>query len=109
MSRRPSVTSQTTFGVRLREARTRVGIAQDRLGVLAGLDELSSSARISRYETGVHQPEEKFARRLGELLGVPLAYLYCDDDLVAELLLRIDALTVAKRRELLQHLDGKNP
>lgn len=65
MSRRPSVTTQTTFGVRLREARTRVGIAQDRLGVLAGLDELSSSARISRYETGVHQPEEKFARRLG--------------------------------------------
>ena len=45
--------SKTLFGQRLREARLRAGIAQDRLGVLIGLDEGSSSARMSRYEIGV--------------------------------------------------------
>jgi transcriptional regulator with XRE-family HTH domain len=40
------------FGTRLREARELAGIPQDKLGVMIGLDESSSSARISRYETG---------------------------------------------------------
>jgi transcriptional regulator with XRE-family HTH domain len=47
----------TLFGRRLREARIRVGIPQDKLGVLIGMDEGCSSARISRYETGVHEPK----------------------------------------------------
>ena len=40
------------FGVRLRQARERLGLPQDKLGVMIGLDEGCSSARISRYETG---------------------------------------------------------
>lgn len=44
------------FGRRLREARQLADIPQDRLGVKIGLDEHTASARMSRYETGVHEP-----------------------------------------------------
>jgi transcriptional regulator with XRE-family HTH domain len=33
-----------------------MGLPQDKLGVLIGIDERSSSARMSRYENGVHEP-----------------------------------------------------
>jgi transcriptional regulator with XRE-family HTH domain len=91
--------------MRLKAARTRMGLPQDQLGVLAGLEESSSSARMSRYETGTHLPDERFAKRLADVLNVPLAYLYCDDDLVADILLRIGAMPVAKQKQLLRFLD----
>ena len=73
----------------MREARLRARLPQDRLGVLIGLDESSSSARISRYETGVHEPSLPTARAIATVLGVPLAYLYCEDDVTAEILLEL--------------------
>lgn len=75
------------FGLRLRIARERAGLAQDRLGVLIGLDEGCSSARISRYETGVHEPPFEVAQKLAAALGIPIAFLYCPDDEIAELLI----------------------
>ena len=71
----------------MRSARERANLPQDRLGVLIGLDEGSSSARISRYETGVHQPSFEIAEKLADALGVPVAYFYCSNDQMAELLL----------------------
>ena len=62
---------QSLFGRRLREIRVRVGIPQDHLGVLIGLEE-SSSERISRYESGVHEPPLATAEKLAGALGVPL-------------------------------------
>jgi transcriptional regulator with XRE-family HTH domain len=64
----------------LREARLRTGIAQDKLGVMIGIDELTSSARISRYENGTHQPPFPTAEKLAAALNVPAGVLYCDDD-----------------------------
>ncbi len=90
------------FGRRLREARLKVGIPQDKLGVSIGLDEESSSARISRYETGVHEPAFAIATSLAFTLGVPVAYLYCDDDQLATLLLQYAALTHAGKQKLLK-------
>ena len=72
--------SGSVFGQRMRQARILVGIPQDKLGVLIGLDEGSSSARMSRYENGVHEPPIQVAKRIAEELGVPLAFMYCDDD-----------------------------
>lgn len=92
------------FGRRLRTARELAGLPQDRLGVLIGLDESSSSARISRYETGRHEPPVRTAVQLAEALDVPVAYLYCDDDLLAEILLRAYKLSIPKRRSLLLSL-----
>lgn len=81
------------FGIRLRAARERAGLAQDRLGVAIGLDESCSSARISRYETGVHQPPFQVAEKLAEVLQVPTAYFYCADNRLAETLLALFNLT----------------
>ena len=84
---------QSLFGFRLRTARERANLPQDRLGVLIGLDEGCSSARISRYETGIHQPPFEVAEKLAEVLGVPTTYFYCADDLVAEVLLDLAGFT----------------
>jgi len=77
--------SASVFGVRLREARKRVGLPQDRLGVAIGLDEGTASARISRYEAGVHEPAFDTARRLAEVLSVPTAFFYTENDELAHI------------------------
>lgn len=84
----PTVKNPHIFGRRLKAARLRLGLAQDKLGVLVGLDEMTASARISRYENGVHEPPIKTALSIAASLGVPLAYLYCDDDRLADFILK---------------------
>lgn len=90
----------TVFGRRLRQARRRAGIPQDKLGVEIGLDETSASARISRYESGVHQPPVEIAQKLAKVLKVPTAYLYCDNDELAEFLLSWPYLIKADKKEI---------
>ncbi|RYH65414.1 MAG: XRE family transcriptional regulator [Alcaligenaceae bacterium] len=92
------------FGVRLRYAREAAAISQFQLGVSIGIDEGSSSARISRYESGTHEPAVKIARALAAKLKVPLAYLYCDDDLLAQIILAMRDLSRDRKRELLDGL-----
>lgn len=88
--------AKSVFSRRLREARLRSGIAQDRLGVMIGLDEGCSSARMSRYENGVHEPPFPIIESLAGFLNVPVAYFFCDDDKLAEIM-RI--YSSAKERE----------
>ncbi|WP_373991904.1 helix-turn-helix domain-containing protein [Duganella sp. BuS-21] len=90
------------FGRRLRQARLRAELPQDRLGVLAGLEESSSSARISRYESGIHEPPVRFAEALAKVLGVSAAFFYCADDQLAEVILLYADLSEAKRRLMLE-------
>lgn len=90
------------LGQRLRQARLRAELAQDRLGVLAGLEESSSSARMSRYESGVHEPPLKFVNAIARVLGVPSAYFYCTDDRLAEIILHYAEMSEAKREQLRQ-------
>jgi len=91
----------TLFGRRLRDARSKVGIPQDKLGVLIGMDEGSSSARISRYETGTHEPPFITAASLADALHVPVAYFYCDDDRLADLLILSARLSDSQKDQLL--------
>lgn len=81
-----------------------MGIPQDKLGVKIGLDEHTASARISRYESGVHEPPIKTARLLADALEVPLGYLYCDDDRLAEIILSVSELPAADQEHLLSSL-----
>ncbi len=81
-----------------------MGIAQDKLGVMLGLDEHTASARISRYESGIHEPPLKTARSLAEALGVPLGYLYCDDDRLAQIILAASELPPDDQEHLLNSL-----
>ena len=92
--------SPAIFGQRLREARKRFGLPQDKLGVVAGLDEGCASARMSRYESGLHMPDLPFAQRLAHELNVPDAFLFTNDDLLAELILGYGQLTAPLRRDL---------
>lgn len=90
----------SVFGRRMRQARVLQGLAQDKLGVLIGIDEGSSSARMSRYENGVHEPPIQVAKRIAEELGVPLAFMYCDDDDLADLILAYKELGQRDRKQL---------
>jgi transcriptional regulator with XRE-family HTH domain len=84
---------QTIFGKRLRLAREKANIPQDKLGVAIGIYETCANARISRYETGVHEPPLVIAAHLAKVLNVPLAYFYCQKDNIADLLLALAPLT----------------
>ncbi|MGD7198332.1 helix-turn-helix domain-containing protein [Ralstonia pseudosolanacearum] len=90
----------TVFGRRLRQARRQVGIPQDVLGVEIGLDETTASARISRYESGVHEPPFEIAQKLAKVLRVPTAYLYCDNDALARFLLTWQFLSRDEKKEI---------
>ncbi len=109
MRNREDGSGSTIFGQRLRQARKWAGLPQDRLGVAIGLDETTSSARISRYETGVHEPPIATARLLAVVLGVPLAFLYCDDDDLALSLLQLAGMSLTERRRLMRQLDWRWP
>jgi transcriptional regulator with XRE-family HTH domain len=74
------------FSKRLREARLRFGIPQDKLGVMIGLDESCSSARMSRYESGVHEPPFKTIELIATALNLPTAYFFCEDDRLANII-----------------------
>jgi len=96
---------QTIFGRRLRDARLRADIPQDRLGVQIGLDETVASARISRYETGIHEPAFDTAVRLAQALNVPTAYFYCESDELASLVLAWNAMIEAERTDVWALID----
>jgi len=72
---------------RLKEVRLRAGFSQERLGVLAGLDEFSASARINQYERGKHVPDLHTLERLAEVLKTPAPYFYAANDELAEWIL----------------------
>ncbi|WP_312741285.1 helix-turn-helix transcriptional regulator [Cedecea neteri] len=75
------------FCKRLRASRLASGLSQKKLGMLAGIDEFAASARINRYERGIHEVDVQTAQHLATVLNVPLAYFYADDDQLAELIL----------------------
>ena len=85
------------FGQRLREARLRAKIPQDKLGVQIGLDEGTASARVSRYETGVHEPPFDIAVKLAHVLNVPTAFFYCENEDLSNFLLLWKNLSEAER------------
>lgn len=102
-------TPSTVFGLRLRQARLHADIPQDQLGVRIGLDESTASARISRYETGAHEPPFETAKKIGVALSVPTAFFYCEDDGLAEVVLHWGALKKKDRdkaKEILRELSA---
>lgn len=103
--------SNLIFGQRLRQARQRRKLAQDELGVLAGLEESSSSARISRYESGIHEPPFQFVEALARVLEVSPAYFYCADDQLADIILIYSGASELTRQtlhEMAKELSGQS-
>ena len=77
---------QQIFTVRLKDARKRRKLSQEALGIAIGLDESVASTRINRYEKGHHQPDLGTLAKIAEVLQVPPAYFFADDDLAKQLL-----------------------
>ncbi|WP_277977629.1 helix-turn-helix domain-containing protein [Pantoea endophytica] len=77
---------QLTFQRRLKQARLAKGLSQKGLGIAAGIDEFVASTRINRYENGIHQVDLDTAQRLADVLEIPAAYFYAEDDALAEVI-----------------------
>lgn len=71
---------------RLKEARIKAGLSQQRLGILAGIDEATASARMNQYERGIHTPDFALARKLAQVLNIPACYFYTVEDDLAVLI-----------------------
>ncbi|MEI2415476.1 helix-turn-helix transcriptional regulator [Orrella sp. JC864] len=71
---------------RLKQARLRLGVSQEKLGRLVDIDPASASARMNQYERGKHTPDYSLVKRLAPVLGLPVPWFYTEDDETAELL-----------------------
>lgn len=80
---------------RLKAARLRAGLSQEKLGKLAGIDPTSASARMNQYERGKHSPDYRLMCRVAEILNMPVSWFYTQDDEQARL------------QEIFYHLDGQ--
>lgn len=69
---------------RLKIARLRANLTQERLGVLAGIEEATAYSRLSHYEKGTHKPTFELVCEFARVLEVPECYFYILDDEFAE-------------------------
>jgi len=95
---------ESCFPQRLKAARKKKAISQTELGRRMGLESTSASARMNQYESGKHQPDFNMAKKIAEQLDVPVAYLYCDSDEMAELILKFSKLTQEQREQVLAYV-----
>lgn len=95
----------SVFTKRLKEARLAAGLSQERLGIEAGIDPVSASARMNRYELGKREPDLVLVERLAEVLNVPMPYLYADDEQFAELILGFGMLSEAERVNVIRTVE----
>ncbi len=56
---------------RLKEARKAAKLSQKQLGIAAGTDEFSASARMNHYEKGRHTPDYSMLKRIAKVLNLP--------------------------------------
>lgn len=98
----------SVFSKRLKEARREAGLSQERLGVLAGIDEMSASARMNQYERGKHEPDFSMVKRIARALDVPVPFFYAEDDDEALLIRWFCKLSAEERAEVMQKAKGGN-
>lgn len=94
----------SVFAQRLKEARLEAGMSQEGLGVKAGIDEASASARMNQYERGKHLPDVLMIERIAEVLNVPEAYFSAKDDDLAWLLIQFHRMGVTNRKAVISYV-----
>jgi transcriptional regulator with XRE-family HTH domain len=92
-----------TVAIRLRQARERAGLSQKKLGILAGIDEFSASPRINQYERGKHTPDVYMVERLARVLNIPAIYMYCENEIMAAIILELNTLSEEAQASVLLH------
>ncbi len=99
--------STSVVGKRLRQARLRAGLSQKKLGILAGIDEFTASARINQYEQGTHTPRYITVERLSKVLGIPTPYMYCREDDLAHWILAHEITPSRVRDQIIKKITNK--
>ncbi len=90
----------SVLGKRLKEARQSAGISQEQLGMDAGLDPMSASARMNRYELGKRVPNFELVEEFAKVLKVPTPYFYARDENLARLILAAGKLPMKERARI---------
>jgi transcriptional regulator with XRE-family HTH domain len=91
---------------RLRQAKKRTGISsQAKIGLLAKLNESGVSPRMNHYFTGTNEPKLKTMTLIAAGLKTPVPYFYCEDDALADLILKFGTLDEAQKKQLLAFVD----
>jgi len=75
------------------------------IGILAGIDESSASTRMNYYAKGTNEPNLQTLTRIAAVVKTPVPYFYCEDDRLAELILKFGSLDEAQRNRLLEFAD----
>lgn len=96
--------AETPVCKRLKEARLTAGLSQKKLGIAAGMDEFSASARMNHYEKGRHTPDYSALKRIAAALKLPVAYFYADADDLAEMIKIFSSQKKITRSALLKKL-----
>lgn len=96
----------SVFTKRMKEARLRAGLSQERLGVMAGIDEMSASARMNQYEKGKHEPDFTLVERMATVLNVPESYFYAKDDDAAWLIVAFHRMSESERQQVVTTVQG---
>lgn len=92
---------------RLKEARKAAKLSQKKLGIAAGLDEFSASARMNHYEKGRHTPDYLTLQRIAKVLKVPTAYFYAESEELARLIHAFNQATKLQKAAVLRELESE--
>ncbi len=96
--------SGSPLSKRLKEARLAANYSQKKLGIEAGMDQFSASARMNHYEMGRHTPDYSTLQRIATVLKLPVAYFYADSDDLATVIKEFDRLEAPEKLLLLTNL-----
>ncbi len=82
-------------------------MSQRELGALIGLGKTVGSTRINRYEQQKSLCDMETASQIAEQLDVPLAYLFAESELLADMILAFSALTQPEQKKLLVEIEKR--
>jgi transcriptional regulator with XRE-family HTH domain len=77
------------------------------LGIQAGIDEFSASARVNQWERERHMPDVLMVERLANVLGAPAPYFYARDEALAAWILAFPKIASAAKAKLLKAAGSK--
>ena len=83
--------------------------AQPALARTVATVEASASARMNQYETGKYAPDLLMVTKIAEVLEVPVAYFYTENNLMAEIIMQLQFLTELQQKEVLDFVNKINP
>lgn len=96
--------SESPLCKRLKEARLSANYSQKKLGIEAGMDQFSASARMNHYEMGRHTPDYSTLKRIADVLKLPVAYFYAESDEMAELIIWFNKMMTKNQKDLIKKL-----